>query len=179
MIRSQSLSAEWISLVGRWGVHIMSLFCFSFSLHLFCLSPHFLHSPCLLLSFSSHSFSVCSFLFTFCHTDHSFTLPSVSRIALSASPTAPAWPTQHQSCCVSAACWPSVNPVLWWTEHAPDLQYSRPWHHSRSCGFVTGSTKLVCWVFQAPAACWLDICRVLAVWLMMYNLYWIFPFNRL
>lgn len=32
MIRSPSLSAEWISLVGRWGVHIMSLFCFSFSL---------------------------------------------------------------------------------------------------------------------------------------------------
>lgn len=156
MIRSPSLSAEWISLVGRWGVHIMSLFCFSFSLRSYfsiCfVYLHFLHSPCLLLPFSSHSFSVCSFLFTFCHTDHSFTLPSVSCIALSASPTVSTRPTQHQSCCVSAAWWPSVNPVLWWTERAPDLQHLRPWHQSRSCGFVTGSTKLVCWVFSGSCS---------------------------
>lgn len=153
-----SVSLSRVNLISRqmgcsYNVFILLFFLSSLLfLHLFCLSPHFLHSPCLLLSFSSHSFSVCSFLFTFCHTDHSFTLPSVSCIALSASPTVPTRPTQHQSCCVSAAWWPSVNPVLWWTECVPDLQHLRPWHHSRSCGFVTGSTKLVCWVFSGSCS---------------------------
>lgn len=82
-----SVWAEWISLASRWGIYITSLFCLSFCFHsyisiCFVYPLIFLFTPCHLLLFiplfCSLSLSICSFLFTFCHTNHSFTLPSVS-----------------------------------------------------------------------------------------------------
>lgn len=94
---------EFISLTSRWATYITSLFCFSFCFHshfsiCFVYPPVFFYSlPVFVSSFLSSALSVCSFLFTFCHTNHSFTLPSVSSVALSASPTVCVQLTQHQS----------------------------------------------------------------------------------
>lgn len=60
------------------AVYITSLFCLSFCFHSYSPSVLFICSfPSLPAIFFS-LFSVCSFLFTFCHTNHSFSPPSVS-----------------------------------------------------------------------------------------------------
>ncbi len=113
-----SLSAEWISTTSRWAV-LYELFILPFFLlsllfvHLFCLSARFLcclPSSSLLRLFLSSVLSVCSFLFTFCHTNHSFTTPSVSLRFLHQAPLhrLPELGCSHVVRSTSTVCFSSV-----------------------------------------------------------------------
>lgn len=104
-----SVSLSRVTLINQqmgylYNVFILPFVLFSLSfLHLFYLLIFLFYSlfaPCHLLSLLLSLpilFSVCSFLFTFCHSNHSticFSLfPSLARVQL----------TQHQSFCVSTS----------------------------------------------------------------------------
>lgn len=176
------LSAEWISITGRWGIYITSLFCLSSVFTL--ISP----SVLFILSFSLFSLFTASFSsppFFLSSPSVHFSLHFVTQITLSLCHLFPASPllptacvrlTRHRSLCASALCWPSVT---WSGGGLSALQIfsvcdpvitADPESHRQHKASV------------APTVCWLHSYRNLArvvKTMTMYNLHWSLPFNRL
>lgn len=138
MIRSPSLSAEWISLVGRWGVHIMSLFCFSFSLRSY-------FSICFISSFSSLTVPSPSLLLSF-----------LLRLLISLYILSH-WSFFHSAICFLhrtlslANCFDSADPASVLLCFSSVMTLRKPcivvdWTRSRSSAFATLTSQQILWI---------------------------------